>query len=177
MAATEVGGLVIQECPKCHGLWAPDDTFDALVDRAAASARERAMNGAPSAPREDGGNPATNKVEYRRCPTCDALMGRKNFRKRSGVIIDRCHEHGTWLDANELEQIAGFVLSGRADVAANAEARLADERVRQQARAAAMRSRISTYEDRHETRFTLFGDRRERNTVSSILDLLTAILD
>ena len=39
-------------------------------------------------------------------------MQRKNFRRTSGVIIDCCHTHGTWLDADELEQIAGFILSG-----------------------------------------------------------------
>jgi hypothetical protein len=27
------------------------------------------------------------------------------------VILDCCHAHGTWLDADELEQIAGFILS------------------------------------------------------------------
>jgi Zn-finger nucleic acid-binding protein len=40
-------------------------------------------------------------------------MHRRNFRKSSGVIIDRCTAHGTWLDADELEQIAGFILTGR----------------------------------------------------------------
>ena len=39
-------------------------------------------------------------------------MQRRNFQKTSGVIIDRCGEHGTWLEADELEQIAGFILSG-----------------------------------------------------------------
>jgi Zn-finger nucleic acid-binding protein len=39
-------------------------------------------------------------------------MQRRNFRKSSGVIIDSCRKHGTWLDADELEQITGFVLSG-----------------------------------------------------------------
>ena len=39
-------------------------------------------------------------------------MQRRNFRKSSGVIIDRCNKHGTWLDADELEQITGFVISG-----------------------------------------------------------------
>jgi hypothetical protein len=28
------------------------------------------------------------------------------------VITDRCNSHGTWLDADELEQIAGYLLSG-----------------------------------------------------------------
>jgi hypothetical protein len=28
------------------------------------------------------------------------------------VILDVCVEHGSWLDADELEQITGFILSG-----------------------------------------------------------------
>ncbi|HKX45900.1 MAG TPA: zf-TFIIB domain-containing protein, partial [Planctomycetota bacterium] len=47
-----------------------------------------------------------------RCPECQAQMQRANFQKRSGVIIDRCHEHGTWLDSDELERIAAYILGG-----------------------------------------------------------------
>ena len=61
-----------------------------------------------------GANPAAQRVEYRRCPSCGVQMLRKNFRKSSGVILDVCREHGTWLDADELEQITGFILSGGA---------------------------------------------------------------
>ena len=39
-------------------------------------------------------------------------MQRSNFRRSSGVILDVCRKHGTWLDADEIEQIAGFILSG-----------------------------------------------------------------
>jgi hypothetical protein len=39
-------------------------------------------------------------------------MQRRNYQKSSGVITDVCNTHGTWLDADELEQIAGFILSG-----------------------------------------------------------------
>jgi Zn-finger nucleic acid-binding protein len=39
-------------------------------------------------------------------------MNRSNYRKSSGVILDVCREHGTWLDADELERIAGFILEG-----------------------------------------------------------------
>jgi hypothetical protein len=39
-------------------------------------------------------------------------MLRRNFRRSSGVILDVCAEHGSWLDADELEQITGFILSG-----------------------------------------------------------------
>ncbi|RIL01515.1 MAG: hypothetical protein DCC71_17510 [Proteobacteria bacterium] len=39
-------------------------------------------------------------------------MHRKNYGRRSGVIVDWCGPHGTWLDADELEQIAGFIAGG-----------------------------------------------------------------
>jgi Zn-finger nucleic acid-binding protein len=175
MCVSEVGGLVVQECPKCHGLWAAEDVFDSLVDRATSVARERALGGPVSRPRVDGANPAARSVEYRRCPVCDDLMVRRNFRRRSGVIIDRCHSHGTWLDAHELEQIAGFVLSGRAAEADRAEADEAGRRIRARASAAAFRTHVATA-GVGESSFTIFGDRRERSAVSSILDLLSALL-
>jgi hypothetical protein len=49
------------------------------------------------------------------------MMSRRNYRRTSGVIIDRCHDHGTWLDADELERIAGFILSGGLERAKAAE--------------------------------------------------------
>ncbi len=39
-------------------------------------------------------------------------MQRRNFGRRSGVIVDWCASHGTWLDAHEMEDIAAFVLEG-----------------------------------------------------------------
>jgi Zn-finger nucleic acid-binding protein/ribosomal protein L40E len=113
MPLRQVGGLGVNECRECHGLWAPGEGFDAMVARAI----EARKNADPAqleelAPRVTGSNPAAQSVQYRKCPECDAFMHRRNFRKSSGVIIDRCAEHGTWLDADELEQIAGFILSG-----------------------------------------------------------------
>jgi len=115
MPVRDVGGVGINECPQCNGIWAPADTFDQLVIKACESARRSGVGegiGAAVSPRVRGGNPASGRVLYRKCPVCEAFMQRANFRKRSGVIVDRCHSHGTWLDADELEQIAGFILAG-----------------------------------------------------------------
>jgi len=174
MAARVIGAIRIQECPGCHGLWAPEDRFDALVDRAARAARDRASAGEPIVPRVEGGNPASVQVEYRRCPTCDALMTRRNFEKRSGVIVDRCHEHGTWLDAHELERIAGYVLSGRADEAARIEAGMAARREREAARSAARR--MQALPASGESEFTIFEGRRGRSAAETIFDLLSSLL-
>ena len=113
MPPRSVAGIGINECPACNGIWAPEQRFDLLIAKAI-EARQSADPAQLEAlrPRVKGGNPARQKVAYRKCPECEALMARRNFRKASGVIIDRCSEHGTWLDADELEQIAGFILSG-----------------------------------------------------------------
>lgn len=51
-------------------------------------------------------------VFYRKCPVCTKLMNRVNFGKRSGVITDRCGDHGTWLDAGELKRLVEWMDAG-----------------------------------------------------------------
>jgi Zn-finger nucleic acid-binding protein len=175
MHAREVGGLVVHECGKCNGLWVPLDRFSALVDRAAETARARVEGGSLSAPRVDGDNPASRQVEYRRCPVCDALMARRNYQKRSGVIIDQCHEHGTWLDANELERIAGYVLSGRAQRVADAEAESAEQREKAAADEAVRRVRTEAF--REQGLRGLFGADVKPSGRSTLLEFLSTLLD
>jgi len=111
LEARSLGGFWVDECPMCLGLWAPGDVMDRLVDRV----RERR--------RQEGPPPASvvhrerrslwqAKVTYRKCPACNAAMQRKNFAGHSGVVVDWCGSHGTWLDAHEMEDIAAFVLDG-----------------------------------------------------------------
>jgi len=113
MPPRQVAGVGLNECSSCHGLWVPEESFDGLVNRAIETRRSGgALSAGAFAPRVTGSNPAAQEIRYRRCPVCEAFMQRRNFRKSSGVILDVCAEHGTWLDADELEQIAGFILSG-----------------------------------------------------------------
>jgi Zn-finger nucleic acid-binding protein len=40
------------------------------------------------------------------------MMNRINFGARSGAVIDRCKEHGVWLDAGELRQLCEWMKLG-----------------------------------------------------------------
>ncbi|MBN2195565.1 MAG: zf-TFIIB domain-containing protein [Polyangiaceae bacterium] len=62
--------------------------------------------------------PSTETVRYLACPACAKLMHRKNFGRRSGVIVDVCPHHGIWFDAGELPRILSFVSSGGLERAA-----------------------------------------------------------
>ena len=116
LAKRAIGDIRLHECDRCHGVWAPGAALDSLVERATDD-RRRALAAGPGEPRprRQGGNPVSERVRYRRCPACGRHMARRNWRRLSGVIVDRCPEHGTWLDADELERIAGFVLAGGLD--------------------------------------------------------------
>jgi Zn-finger nucleic acid-binding protein len=39
-------------------------------------------------------------------------MNRTNFGRRSGVVIDRCKDHGVWFDAAELDAVLRFIREG-----------------------------------------------------------------
>jgi Zn-finger nucleic acid-binding protein len=113
MPPRQLAGLGLNECATCNGLWVSDESFERLVSRAIEARRSgQGVDSVGVAPRVTGSNPAAQAVRYRKCPICEAFMQRRNFRKSSGVILDVCGEHGTWLEADELEQIAGFILSG-----------------------------------------------------------------
>jgi Zn-finger nucleic acid-binding protein len=110
LAVRGVGGVWVRECGKCNGLWVPGDRFDSLVGRALEAARQRAAQGIPIAAAKP--QSVARNFAYRSCPVCHERMYRKNYGKRSGVIVDWCGPHGTWLDADELEQIAAFIAGG-----------------------------------------------------------------
>jgi Zn-finger nucleic acid-binding protein len=114
MPVRSIGGIEINECSNCQGLWIPGERFDELMDRACETAlQSQQEKGWSQSPRCSSSNPSTEKIVYRKCPVCDRAMQRTNFQKRSGVIIDRCHAHGTWLDADELECAAGYILESQ----------------------------------------------------------------
>ena len=111
LAPRSLGGVWVEECPACLGLWAPGDVMDRLIDRVREKRRHDAAPAADAGAR--GRRTAWQPdVTYRHCPECGGMMQRRNFGRRSGVIVDWCGDHGTWLDANEMEDIASFVLGG-----------------------------------------------------------------
>lgn len=100
-------GVPYQECPRCLGLWLDAEAFREICSR---KTSEFESNPLPEA--RAGTGATAEPVVYLRCPTCDGIMNRENFGRRSGVIIDRCVVHGVWLDDRELERIARFIAEG-----------------------------------------------------------------
>ncbi len=107
----QIGGVALLECPRCAGFWVARNVFDHLVEQASRNALGLDLRANAPTP---GGNSARNgeKWSYRQCPHCRKLMSRINYGRRSGVIVDRCREHGVWFDIDELAQILDWVRLG-----------------------------------------------------------------
>lgn len=164
MKNARVADVAVCECPECHGLWVPGQRFEELVQRATAARRAAAVE---PAPRVQGGNPNAQPLRYRKCPSCGAFMLRRNFRRSSGVVLDVCRTHGTWLDADEIEQIAGFILSG-----GQTSATLEDEHQSAAAQAAAARLRCASEATAQRSIFGGSTPPHRTSLLGLLLDLL-----
>ena len=124
----DVGEHRIRECPDCAGVMVDHETLRRLTEMREVEAGENLTGQVQRTALTPG------PVRYRRCPTCETIMSRKNFGARSGVIVDVCTEHGTWFDPEELTAVLQFVASGglresrRQDIS-NAERELSRKRM------------------------------------------------
>jgi Zn-finger nucleic acid-binding protein len=100
--------LELDACPSCLGLWLDYDEFDHLTT-------EKDVYADDTLSTQFFRKPPENAARLYECVRCNNIMTRKNFRNISGILIDLCHEHGVWLDKNELTEIRKFIASGGLD--------------------------------------------------------------
>jgi Zn-finger nucleic acid-binding protein len=98
-------GGVLLDCEECGGQFVEHALLTSLLE-----AREIA--GLAVTRRARRSTLGISAVRYIPCPSCRALMNRKNFGGESGVVVDVCSAHGTWFDAGELPRVLAFVESG-----------------------------------------------------------------
>jgi Zn-finger nucleic acid-binding protein len=104
MRQLQLGATAVLECDKCDGVWVDGETFEGLcADREAQAAVLHQYAGRTVAP---------GRVKYRPCVRCGKMMNRVNFARISGVIVDVCKGHGTFLDPGELHAIVQFIHGG-----------------------------------------------------------------
>ncbi len=155
--------FLIEKCEKCHGLFFDPGELDSLLDARVIDGSRVNYNRI----KELAKTRPQNRVAYRPCPVCSRMMNRMNFGTRSGVIIDRCREHGIFLDGGELRQLlewrraGGQLLHERAQKAKEKEKQKREEE--QKKKEAATRQFIAQHD-------YIYGDRE-----SSAIDIISSL--
>lgn len=104
----KVDEYVIDSCPECGGVWLDHSVLDKLLKQSNQQKSAQAVLGKDPV---QASNLIRHKVMYLSCPECDQMMHRRNFGKKSGVIIDECTAHGIWFDKQELAAALHFARS------------------------------------------------------------------
>jgi len=104
------GTFLIERCESCMGLFFDPGELEALLDRSVKhtyNIDHRKLDTLARYRRRD-----EYGVAYIPCPVCGQLMNRVSFGTRSGVVVDRCGDHGVWLDGGELRQLLEWTRAG-----------------------------------------------------------------
>ena len=104
--------IAFLECPGCAGIWLEHDALRVVSERARALASPYEPVAHQHALSSFTQGHKMQPVTYRPCPACKQLMGRQNFGKASGVIVDQCHTDGVWFDHGELEHVLAWIKAG-----------------------------------------------------------------
>lgn len=105
------GKFLIERCDQCLGLFFDPGELDTLLQATVANVyaiNRKQLDHINNAMRSSDYGATT----YIKCPVCATIMNRVNFGARSGVIVDRCPDHGIWLDGGELRQLFEWSKAG-----------------------------------------------------------------
>ena len=97
-------GVEVDLCESCGGCWLDSGELKQIVDirentfNAEEVSLVRGINEQVFHDKED-------KQKELACPKCGELMNRFNYASTTGILIDKCSEHGIWFDQNELEHV------------------------------------------------------------------------
>lgn len=103
--------VLVKRCNDCDGVFITEDILEQLIKREKkerAKVDYRVLRFIQENPRQK----KESVIRYRRCPICENMMQRINYRAVSGVIVDRCLRHGIWLDGGELRQLFEWKKAG-----------------------------------------------------------------
>jgi len=104
------GRFLIERCDACLGLFFDPGELEAVLEASVSNVFE--INRTQLGQLNATGAGDKLPVAYIKCPVCAVLMNRVNFGVRSGVVVDRCREHGIWLDGGELRRLCAWMKAG-----------------------------------------------------------------
>ncbi len=113
----------VLSCPNCRGSFFPLGGLEQVLDKL----RETCSPVDAHTLREEFKNRFHRKlpeaIRYKDCPHCGTVMTRRNYGTVSGVIVDQCGDHGTWMDEANFGALTDFVVRGGDELTAQARKR------------------------------------------------------
>jgi Zn-finger nucleic acid-binding protein len=103
MSSLSYGGLTVDTCPSCAGIWFDEDELHSLHQAGPQAFRDLDDRVAPSAEVRD------HPDRMKKCPRCTSALERYRYQYTSPIELDGCEGcHGVWVQDGELRKMADF---------------------------------------------------------------------
>jgi Zn-finger nucleic acid-binding protein len=109
-------GVTWLACPECEGVFVTEGDMATYIERRTQS--QAIAHAFLKTLRESILQDHEDAVRLRRCVRCDEELERMGFGEHPFSIIDRCADHGLWLDDGDFDKV---VRQARADARLHAE--------------------------------------------------------
>lgn len=102
--------LFIEHCERCFGLFFDPGEIEQCLENSVTNVFSINLKHLVNINKDRF--QTARKVTYIKCPVCRNFMSRVNFGYRSGVVVDRCRNHGIWLDSGEITHLMEWKKAG-----------------------------------------------------------------
>ncbi len=102
----------VSSCPTCRGTFFPGHGLEETLDKLRATVTPTDVASVLTEFKDRFTRTLPDAVRYKACPVCQTVMTRRNYAKVSGVIIDLCGNHGSWVDEAAFAELASFITRG-----------------------------------------------------------------
>jgi Zn-finger nucleic acid-binding protein len=96
--------ILIHRCSECDGVFVTEENLQKTIKHHVGVVQVvdyRTLRFILDHPRHEN----DTNTAYKQCPVCHERMRKLTYAAVSGVLVDRCIEHGVWLDSGELQQL------------------------------------------------------------------------
>jgi Zn-finger nucleic acid-binding protein len=96
--------ILIHRCAQCDGMFIDEEHLQKVIKHHSGVLQvvdQSMLRFVLDHPRHD----SDVNAHYKNCPVCHEPMRKLTYASVSGVQIDKCREHGIWLDSGELQQL------------------------------------------------------------------------
>jgi len=112
LAEQDWEGVVTYSCPTCRGTFFAERGLEDVLNKLRATCDPMDVQSVMKEFKDRFTRKLPEAIRYKKCPVCDTVMTRRNYATVSGVIVDFCGDHGTWVDEAQFAALAEFISRG-----------------------------------------------------------------
>jgi Zn-finger nucleic acid-binding protein len=112
LAEQDWEGVVTYSCPTCRGTFFADRGLEEVLNKLRATCDPMDVQSVMKEFKDRFTRKLPEAIRYKKCPVCETVMTRRNYATVSGVIVDFCGDHGTWVDEAQFAALAEFISRG-----------------------------------------------------------------